>query len=669
MALDQLGAERRLSFGPAPATFPLTAFDPGDRDTRAMGDRGVCFWLSDSLVDTTGPERVHSSRLIQQVTGSEGLQRAASVEILFNPHHERVVVHRVRVMRDGTARDVATPEAFEMFRRELNLERAIYDGRVTAHMLIPDVRIGDVIDVSYSVHGANPVLRDALSPFFSLQWASPTLETRCRVRTPRDRKLTITSYAACPTPTEDIVGGVRELAWRVVDAETYRHEADAPASHIGYAAVRVTDEMDWADVSDLFRPSYAPPARLPEDLAAEIDALGQTWTTPAERTAEGLRFVQRSLRYHSISVGEGGYRPRDIEAIWATRYGDCKDASRLLTAVLDRLGVSACPALVNTWIGDGLGVMPPNPTAFDHCIVRAVVDGQVWWLDPTCSVQSGDLEHLVPSHHHRALPLTADATLETMGNRPVVLLLDAQEEWTFARAIGEPAQLAIITDYRGWRADDMRRWRDNGGLSQVARQMRESLENQYGALVETRPLEWIDDPRENRLQLVETYSVERPFNSTDSAEFVRFDSRDDIILPTLRTAESPRRTEPIGLGGPGRWRVRSTYHFPVTVQIAPWSEVATGPGVWGKSAFSWPENRTGHLDIELEIRAPVVAASDAQSYFAFKRRMVSMNGLSLILPVENGRLKPQATGRVGWRSWAVTGVLIVLFVAARLVAG
>ena len=38
------------------------------------------------------------------------------------------------------------PEAFEVIQRELNMERAVYDGRMTAHMVIPDVREGDVIE-------------------------------------------------------------------------------------------------------------------------------------------------------------------------------------------------------------------------------------------------------------------------------------------------------------------------------------------------------------------------------------------------------------------------------------------------------------------------------------------------------------------------------------------
>lgn len=669
MAYDHRQTDRGIAFGPPPQAFPLSDHGPGERDTMTMGDRGLCYWLSDTLVDATGLERIHSSRVIQQVTGTDGLQRAASVEILFNPHYERVVVHRVRVTRGDSIRDVGTPEAFEVFRRELNLERAIYDGRVTAHMLIPDVRIGDLVDVAYSIYGANPALKDALSCFFTLQWSAPTIETRCRVRASRTRRLTIRAYGDCPPAQDEAHGDVRELTWRVIDAPTYRHDADAPGSYIGYSAIRIADEAGWNDVAALFQPYYADHAALPTELIASVDDLARTHDEPARRAAEALRLVQRALRYHSISVGEGGYRPREIAAIWETRYGDCKDASRLLTAILTRLGLEACPALVNTWAGDTLDTVPPNPTAFDHCIVRVVVDGKVWWMDPTCAPQSGRLDRIAPALHYWALPLVeGTAALERLADRPVVFVMDAHEDWTFSRIIGEPAQLTITTEYRGWKADAMRRWRENDGPTQVARQMREGLENHYGTLTEASPLEWNDQPDENLLRMVESYAVERPFILADDGRTVRIETRDDVVIPNLRTVESPRRLEPIALGNPARWRVRSTFHFPVDVAVTPWAEDFSGPGVRGRSAFSWSEDRTGQLELDLEIQRPTVPAESAPAFFAFKRKMISMNGLTLVLPVSSGKLQSRSSEGLGWQGWAVLAILAALFIATRIVA-
>ena len=93
---ERAGA-RGLEFGPAPAGFDMGPIDRGDRDPSALSERGCCFWLSDTRLDASGPERVFTSRLVQQVTGGDGLQPAASFETSFNPSYERLVIHGVRV--------------------------------------------------------------------------------------------------------------------------------------------------------------------------------------------------------------------------------------------------------------------------------------------------------------------------------------------------------------------------------------------------------------------------------------------------------------------------------------------------------------------------------------------------------------------------------------------
>jgi len=658
----------KVEFGPAPASFPLEPFHTGDRDPQTLSDRGLCFHLSDTLIDLTGPERVYSSRVIQQVTGSDGLQPSASVEISFNPSHERLVVHAVRVWRDGAVREAGVPQAFELLRRELNLERAVYDGRLTAHMIIPDVRVGDVVETAYSTIGDNPALRDAFSAGFRLQWGSPTIRTRCRVRAPATRDLSWKAWGGAPDPRVTLEDGVRELEWTVDDAPPQRFEPDTPHAHIGFQYVLVADRLEWRQVSDLFRDAYAVPSSLPDDLAAEIDAIAAAHPSPEARIAEGLRFVQGALRYHSIGIGEGGYKPRSIETIWATRYGDCKDASRLLTAVLQRLGVDAAPALVNTHAGAGLSETLPTATAFDHCIVRARIGDRRFWLDGTMRVQVGGLDRLWQPPDHWALPLVEGARLEPMNEPVLETVFDQTERWTFAKRAGAAASLEIETTHAGWRADEMRRWRDNDGLATLARRMREGLEGQYGQATELAPMEWQDDRDRNVIRMIERYQVDRPFVPGDRKDLVRFESRDDVFGPNLRTPETVGRASPLALGLPRRVRSRRLLTFPVKTQIAPWSLREEGPGMTGISRLSWADGRTAELVTELEVREREIPAAKAPLYFAFARKVMGYNGLSVVLPVRNGRLVSPNSGGTTWVSWAVVIGLGLLFAAFRYLA-
>ncbi len=657
---------RGLSFGPAPDGFDMGLFDIGERDPSALSEGGCCFWLSDTRLDASGSERVFTSRLVQQVTGSDGLQSAASFEAVFNPSYERLVIHGVRVWRDGAAREAARPEAFELFRRELNLERAVYDGRLTAHMIVPDVRVGDVVDTAFSIIGVNPVLKDSLSRTPRLQWSSPVIETRVEIRIPEARAVTIRPFGRSPKIQDVTTDGVRTLRWVARDIAPWRPEADSPPWYVGHASVHVADTTGWDAVAGLFRGFYDPPERLPATLETATAGIMAAEPTAAGRAAAGLRFVQGALRYHSVGVGDGGFRPRPVETIWETRYGDCKDASRLLVAVLRRMGIEAVPALVNTRIGPDLEHAPPNATAFDHCIVRVTIDGEAWWLDPTQSSQGGDLAHLTRPRHGWSLPLVAGATLERMREPDIPTVCATRETWTFDKRANMPARLEMRTVYRDWRADDMRRWLANDGRRNVSRRFRESLEAEYGQLVEAAPLEVIDGAADNRLEVVELYDVDRPFKVIDAGR-LRFVSRDDVIGPNLRDLETVRRTGPIDLGPPRRVVTERLFNLPTAIDIRPWKVERHGPATVLRSALEWRSPRHAMQTLDLTVTRRTVPASHAPAHFAAVAEARGFNGVSFGVAVRKGRIAALESGAVANHDWVGWGILALL--AAFLIAG
>lgn len=661
----------RLEFGPAPASFDTAPVVFGTRDPRALSTRGLCHWLAHDQVDLTGPEPVHTHRSVMQVTGSEGLQPAARFEVSYNPQYERVVIHAVRVHRGGETREAAAPEAFEIIQRELNMERAVYDGRMTAHMVIPDVREGDVVEMIHSIIGANPALKGRFAWSFILQWSESVVETRCTVRAAANRKLTSRRRGGAGRSVESVANGVRTLDWRAVDLPPYVPDRGSPLSWVGYASVNIADSMSWAEVADVFRQSYEPPAELPEDLSQAIAAIAERDADPAHRLVNGLRLVQGALRYHSVSVGEGGYRPRPLEQIWRTRYGDCKDGSVLLAAVLGRLGIDAVCALVNTATGDGLPDMPPNPLAFNHCIVRARIGREPVWLDATQPPQAGDLAHLVQAHFHWALPLTAQAALEPMAAPRLETVCETREIWTFARQKGRPADLEMTTSYRGWRADSMRHWMANEGAMKVSRNLRQGLEQEVQSpLRELEPVVITDDAVGNVLTTVERYEVERPFQKHDRTGESVFFSRDDVVGPQLTEIGPERRREPLQLGLARRIATTRTFRFPVPVQIAPWRERLTGPaGLTLDSAFEWRSAVEGVHHIALTVGEPLLPSDRADDYRDFVYRARGMNGVTFAVPFKGDRMAAAANGRSGAVTWLIWGLIAAAVVAARIMGG
>lgn len=79
----------------------------------------------------------------------------------------------------------------------------------------------------------------------------------------------------------------------------------------------------------------------------------------------------------------GGFVPRPLDVVAASRFGDCKDMAALTAAFLRRLGVRAEVAWV--WRGSLPPRLPPLATqrAFNHAVVRATGGGKEYWIDPT----------------------------------------------------------------------------------------------------------------------------------------------------------------------------------------------------------------------------------------------------------------------------------------------
>ena len=105
---------------------------------------------------------------------------------------------------------------------------------------------------------------------------------------------------------------------------------------------------------------------------------------------EQINWVMSSLIEKIRYMGDwrsinGGYVPRDLLTIVKTGFGDCKDLSISLSAILNPLGFKAQVVFVfrESSYHRSYEYKLPNRKAFNHAIVRAKIRDKVFWLDPT----------------------------------------------------------------------------------------------------------------------------------------------------------------------------------------------------------------------------------------------------------------------------------------------
>lgn len=306
-----------------------------------------------------------------------------NISIAWNPVAGAPIVHEIKLFRDGQVIDVLKDSSFEVLRREDQLEAARLDGTLTAILRVPDLRVGDELEVDLTTFADDPTLGRNYSGLLALG-ASPSAG-RYHLGLSWDQGHQ-PNLKATPDIAAAMLKGERAVDFRWDNPPVASPPKDAPMRYQWQRALEYTDFADWAALSRHFAPLYVKAAALAPDSAVKREAsrIAAVHASPLERASAALKLVQQDVRYIYVGLNGANLTPATAEETWQRRYGDCKGKTTLLLALLAELGIEAEPVLVNTsGLDDGLDQRLPLPHFFDHVLVRAHIDGATYWLDGT----------------------------------------------------------------------------------------------------------------------------------------------------------------------------------------------------------------------------------------------------------------------------------------------
>lgn len=352
-----------------------------------------------------------------KILNSSALQ-LGNISIAWNPAAGAPIVHEIKLVRDGQVTDVLKDSSFEILRREDQLEAAKLDGMLTAVLRVPDLRVGDELEVDLTTFASDPTLGNKAAGLLLLtQSPSPGryhLGLSWDLGRGPNLKMTADMTAA-------MLKAERAVDFRFDNPGALSPPKDAPARYQWQRVVEYSDFADWAALSRHFSPLYTKAATLAADSAIrrEVSRIAAAQASPLDRAGAALKLVQQDVRYIYVGLNGGNLIPASADETWQRRYGDCKGKTALLLALLAELGIDAEPVLVNSsGADDGLDQRLPIPQLFDHVLVRAHIDGKVYWLDGTLPpVASPSARPVFPISW--VLPLTARGSeIEKLEWRP-----------------------------------------------------------------------------------------------------------------------------------------------------------------------------------------------------------------------------------------------------------
>lgn len=370
------------------------------------------------------------------------------------------VLHAARVEDDGPRGKIAGMYVDQRFKT------VIFD----------DLEEGDVIDLRYRI---DSIGSDLFGGFFgdvvALQAPLPKRDVLYVVHTPRAQPL----YPAgirVGQPERTVEGPEAILRWSfpeqpALDVEPY----SPPYPEIG-ALISVSTYDRWESLAAWYAKLYREQLVL-DDAAKEAGRVAvQGATTEDEKIRRIYDYVVKNTRYVGIELGIHGWKPFPAAETHRRRYGDCKDKSTLLTALLRDQGIDAALTLVRTSDRGELPADQATMWAFNHAITY--VPSKDLFLDPTAEF-SGSTELPTPDQGAMALVVSPEGQSKRvkLPEAPATANLNVSR---YVARISPTTELELegVERFFGARASELRQ-----ELEEVE-QRRLQIERQLGQLFE-----------------------------------------------------------------------------------------------------------------------------------------------------------------------------------------
>lgn len=435
---------------------------------------------------------------------SESVSVYNTLEFSFDPSYQKLKIHFINVIRDGKLIDKINADEFRIITREENADRKLYDNNKTLISHLSDLRTGDVLDYAFSLKGQNPAYGDHQFTSQDLQ-SQQALESYYFSVLSSSQKLKYKLLNGAKDPLVKTDGNLKSYTWEFQDVKAFYYEENTPSWFSSIPHVSFSDLQKWQDVARISAPFYQ---LSKDDLAYFRDlSLDLTKSSDTLKMVQDLiRFVQDEIRYLGFEDGLNAFVPHNPKKVLEQRFGDCKDKSLLLVALLKSIGVNASPLLVNTYLLDKITDKLPSPYLFNHCVASFDLYGQTYYIDPTISNQGGDAFDIFFPDYGKVLNIQSQKLLEVPKKQKGKIVIDELLE--LGTEYEDQAYYRVKTTFTGAEADKMRSFFASNQLDYISKEYMKFYSNMYPFISLKEELSFEDNREQNSFETVEKYWVD-----------------------------------------------------------------------------------------------------------------------------------------------------------------
>ncbi|WP_425510511.1 DUF3857 domain-containing transglutaminase family protein [Xanthomonas hawaiiensis] len=167
------------------------------------------------------------------------------------------------------------------------------------------------------------------------------------------------------TPTID--GEQARWEWRYSRREPMKSQNWSAATWEFSPTIMASSFRRWSQMAQAYQHSSAAAAQVTPKVRARAEQITAGITDRRAQAAALYAWVARNIRYVAVYLGNGGLQPNSADSILDNHYGDCKDHTVVLEALLAAKGIASTPVLLGAQGGPTLPDVPVLGR-FNHAI-------------------------------------------------------------------------------------------------------------------------------------------------------------------------------------------------------------------------------------------------------------------------------------------------------------
>lgn len=338
------------------------AVDPADHE----GEPFVYLLDDGVMVYQANGQSRRTYRQVVQILTQDAVDNWAEQRFSYEPGHQKLTVNWIRVVKPDGEVVSSDPALAQDSDVPATMGNPVYADRKVRRFSLSAVAPGTIVDYSYTLEELKPYRTGDFYWSWSVTTGLYTRRSRYMVDMPASIQPRILERNIATPKRVTTAHGRRVYTWLASDIPKPKSEPFAADSNAVYQSVTVAAPTSWQSISSWYNGLSHDRYTLTPELEAKLHELVANARTLDDSLRAVHRWVAQDIRYVSISLGIGGYQPREPKAVFETQYGDCKDKATIFVAMARRMGVDAYPVLLSS--GGDVDRALPSIDQFNHAI-------------------------------------------------------------------------------------------------------------------------------------------------------------------------------------------------------------------------------------------------------------------------------------------------------------